>query len=70
MICFCCHRNVHRERDCRIMEKEKGMKGGERCRQKWLPCRRWCFSCVAGRGADDPHRKSSGVHWASEELLW
>ena len=22
--------------------------------------RSWCFSCVAGRGADDPHRKASG----------
>ena len=25
-----------------------------------MPYRSWCFSCVAGRGADDPHRKSDG----------
>ena len=25
-----------------------------------MPCRSWCFSCVAGRGAGDPHRKSDG----------
>ena len=25
-----------------------------------MPYRSWCFSCVAGRGADDPHRKSGG----------
>ena len=24
------------------------------------PYRSWCFSCVAGRGADDAHRKSGG----------
>ena len=23
-----------------------------------MPYRSWCLSCVAGRGADDPHRKS------------
>ena len=23
-----------------------------------MPYRSWCCSCVAGRGADDPHRKS------------
>ena len=23
-----------------------------------MPCRNWSFSCVAGRGVDDPHRKS------------
>ena len=25
-----------------------------------MPYRSWCFSCFAGRGADDPHRKSDG----------
>ena len=25
-----------------------------------MPYRSWCFSCAAGRGADDPHRKSDG----------
>ena len=25
-----------------------------------MPYRSWCFSCVAGRGADDAHRKSDG----------
>ena len=23
-----------------------------------MPFRSWCFSCVAGRGSDDPHRKT------------
>ena len=25
-----------------------------------MPNGSWCFSCVAGRGADDPHRKADG----------
>ena len=25
-----------------------------------MPYRNWCFSCVGGRGADKPHRKSEG----------
>ena len=24
-----------------------------------MPYRSWCFGCVAGRGADDPHRKEA-----------
>ena len=34
----------------------------ERSRHEFthMPYRSWCFSCVAGRGADDPRRKSDG----------
>ena len=40
--------------------KEPG--AGERRRHELthMPHRSWCFSRVAGRGADDPHRKSDG----------
>ena len=35
---------------------------GERCGHglMHMPYRSWCFSCVAGRGADDSRRKAGG----------
>ena len=40
--------------------KEPG--AAERVRHEFthMPYRSWCFSCGAGRGADDAHRKSDG----------
>ena len=38
--------------------KEPGAVERSRHELTHMPCRFLCFSCVAGRGADDPHRKS------------
>ena len=40
--------------------KEPGAVGRSRYELMHMPFRSWCFSCVAGRGADDPLRKSDG----------
>ena len=40
----------------------KELGAAERARHELthMPYRSWCFSCVAGGGADDAHRKSDG----------
>ena len=40
--------------------KEPGAVERSRHELTHKPYRNWCFSCVAGRGVDDPHRKSDG----------
>ena len=40
--------------------KEPGAVEQSRHELTHMPHRSWCFSCVAGREADDPHRKSDG----------
>ena len=40
--------------------KEPGAVERSRHELTHMPHNSWCFSCVAGRGADDPHRKSDG----------
>ena len=40
--------------------KEPGAADRARHELTHMPYRSWCFSCVAGRGADDAHRKSDG----------
>ena len=40
--------------------KEPGAVERSRHELTHMPYRSWCFSCVAGRGADYPHRKSGG----------
>ena len=40
--------------------KEPGAAERARHELTHIPYRSWCFSCVAGRGADDAHRKSDG----------
>ena len=40
--------------------KEPGAAERARHELMHMPYRSWCFSCVAGRGADDAHRKSDG----------
>ena len=40
--------------------KEPGAVDRSRHELTHMPYRSWCFSCVAGRGANDPQRKSDG----------
>ena len=40
--------------------KESGASERARHELTRMPFRNWCCSCVAGRGADDAHRKSDG----------
>ena len=46
--------------------KEPGAAERARHELTHMPYRSWCFSCVAGRGADDVHRKSDGYTGTSK----
>ena len=56
--------------------KEPGAVERSRHELTHMPCRSWCFSCVAGRGTDDPHHKSDGYsgknvlgrYWATWDM--
>ena len=49
--------------------KEPGAVERSRHELTHMPYRSWCVTSVAGRGADDPHRKSDGYSWTSKSGL-